>query len=103
MNKTASGCLFAILITPFQAIFNGWVLSKLWGWFMVPTFGLPALALPAAIGVAIVIAYLTHQYIDTPEGSDLWESIIKATLHSIWYPLLILAMGWCVQQFMVAS
>ena len=27
------------------AILRGWVLSILWGWFMVPVFGLPALGI----------------------------------------------------------
>lgn len=39
-------------------ILSGYVLSVLWGWFIVPTFGLPLLTIPVAIGVMLVVAYL---------------------------------------------
>jgi hypothetical protein len=46
--------LFAILGLPlmlfFAAVFNGYALSILWGWFVVPTFGVPALTVVQAHG-----------------------------------------------------
>lgn len=39
--------------------FSGYTLSVLWGWFIVPMFGLPALAIPAALGVMLIATYLT--------------------------------------------
>ena len=44
-------------------LLNGLALKMLWGWFMVPTFGLPTLSLAQAIGVGIMVGFLTHQYI----------------------------------------
>lgn len=44
----------------YGAMMNGWALSKLWSWFIVSTFALPALTIPAAIGVALVVNYLTQ-------------------------------------------
>ena len=41
-----------------STIFCGWVLKILWGWFIVPTFGLPILSIPSAIGFSLVIRYV---------------------------------------------
>lgn len=37
------------------AAWSGYTLSVLWGWFMAPTFGLPALSVAQAYGVALVV------------------------------------------------
>lgn len=40
-------------------IFNGWVLSVLWGWFIWP-LGVKAISIPEAIGIFIVIQSLVE-------------------------------------------
>ena len=40
---------------------NGFVLTKLWAWFVVPTFGLPVLSLPLSMGITLIVHYLTWQ------------------------------------------
>lgn len=42
------------------AIWGGYVLTCLWGWFVVPTFALPPLTLAQAIGVSLIVGYLTN-------------------------------------------
>lgn len=83
------------------AIWNGYALTILWGWFVVPTFGAPMLALAPAIGLAMVASYLTHQY--TPkvarEGST-WEQIGHALSHTAMKPAIALLVGWVVKQWM---
>ena len=37
--------LAAIGMMALASLLNGWVLSVLWGWFFVPTFGMPELSL----------------------------------------------------------
>lgn len=54
----------ALLITV-SALINGFVLSILWGWFIVPTLGLPPLSLIEALWVGLVVSMLTHQYTST--------------------------------------
>ncbi len=90
------------LAAVFSSIFNGYVLSVLWGWFMVPTFGVPELSIPAAIGIALVVSYLTHQMIDCEKeekrtfGAEVTKSIIIAIVK----PLFALFIGWIVNMFM---
>lgn len=69
---------------------SGYVLSVLWGWFMVPVFHAPALRIPYAIGIAFIAAMLTHQI--RKEDPDTATSVI----HSIVSPAFFLLFGWIV-------
>ena len=53
-----------------DVIWEGYVLMTLWGWFIVPTFRLPALTLALAIGVTCVIGLMTHQYVPSKENDN---------------------------------
>lgn len=79
-----------------HAILRGWVLSIIWGWFMVP-IGAPALGIAACIGVSLVTHMLcgTHDYRDKTE-SEKKQAAVGAFL----VPLLVLGMAWVVKQFM---
>lgn len=93
------GIIFAIFgAFALTAILNGWVLSILWGWFAVPTFGLPALSIPSAIGVALVVSYLTYQYI--PDRNSDEDSAGRSISFIIARPFIALFIGWIVQMFM---
>lgn len=48
---------FAVLLLSFVwvAAWSGFTLSVLWGWFVVPMFGLPALSVAQAYGIALVV------------------------------------------------
>ena len=84
------------------AILNGFVLTILWGWFIVPTFHLSPLSIPAAIGIAMVTGYLTHQYapdVEEKERSD-GEKILRATLMIVLRPLAVLGIGYVVHLYM---
>lgn len=54
------GLLIAGIIVAGSCILNGAVLKLIWGWFMLPIFGLPTLSLTQAIGVSLVIGFMTH-------------------------------------------
>jgi len=102
------GCLaslIALISIPFAYVVNGWALATLWGWFIVPTFDVPTLSIPVAIGLAIVVGYLTKA---TPNLDSVKESkssreaavdILAAMFYSFLHPLVALGVGWIVLQF----
>lgn len=101
------GCTFVILSVPvvliLGAIVNGWVLSLMWGWFVVPKFGLPDLAISEAIFVAMLISFLTYQYQATPSQkrhSNPYQPLITAYFIAIFRPLLSLLFAYVVLQFL---
>jgi hypothetical protein len=84
-----------------SAMFNGYALSVLWGWFIVPTFNLPPLSVAPAIGVAMVVSYLTHQVNDCEKNEQgFLEGIGKGLFMAIAKPLFALFFGSIVRQFM---
>lgn len=49
--------IFTILFYPFK----GLIVQILWGWFIVPTFHLPPISVPVAIGIGSIIGALAYQ------------------------------------------
>lgn len=99
-----AGCYLAIisllLMVP-SIIWKGYVLTVLWQWFMVPTFALPVLRLPAAIGVALTIHYLTYQvlFCEDPE-KDSTVRTVRSLFVALVGPAFALLMGWIVNHWM---
>ncbi len=96
--------LFVLGVAAF-AVFGGWVFSILWGWFVVPVFGLPQLSVVQAIGLSLMIGYMTHHLkSDDKDNGDDEDSAgaktLKNLLFAIFYPLLILSLGWVIHLFM---
>lgn len=85
-----------VALIPFSVMWRGFVLSVLWGWFMVPTFSLPALKVAPAIGLALVVSYLTHQY--SKKGDE--DGIGRAVAHAALVPAFALLTGWVVKLWM---
>lgn len=96
------GTMVMVLITGvLGTVLNGWVLTLLWQWFIVPTFGLAPLALVPAIGVSLVAHYITNQFRDVQEVErSPWGKFGVALLHSFGYPLIALGIGAVVRMFM---
>lgn len=83
-----------------STILNGWVLSILWDWFIVSTFGLPILTIGQSIGVSMVVSFMTYQYIETPKSdSTALEAVGKAIMLLLIRPFLTLFFAWIVHQF----
>lgn len=92
--------LYMLVVIPASLIWNGFVLTKLWLWFAVPMFGVAPLTIPAAIGIAMMVSYLTHQYQQENKEEDGIERMIKQTLLMIFKPAVALLFGWIVSQWM---
>ena len=92
----------AVVLMAFSSIFNGYALSVLWGWFMVPTFGLPELSVAPAIGIALVVGYLTKQYNNskTKKNESFGKELLKSALTAILKPSFALLFGYIVHLFM---
>lgn len=89
----------AIGFTIIGAILNGWALSVLWGWFIVPIFKLPTLTIIQAIGVAMVASFLTKTYSTSDKSKSLEDRITDLIGSTIIAPVLAIMLGWLVLQF----
>ena len=82
-----------------STILNGYVFSVLWGWFIVKTFALPALNIPAAIGVSLVVSYLTAHLSNDDNNKSATEQLFRGIAWAITKPLFALIVGWIVVKF----
>ena len=89
------GLIIAFGFVFLSACLDGWALSVLWGWFIVPIFGLPVLTQVQALGVALVMGFMTKQYTQTDKDRN-WEGVGYAFVK----PIFAVIMGWVILQFM---
>lgn len=98
------GFLFEILLSAFGTVFGGFVFATMWGWFISPTFGLAGLSIVKAIGVILVVRYLTYDsvsllgYIEKEKGRKL-DNFEKKLLTPI-VAIVFLVVGYIVNLFM---
>jgi hypothetical protein len=95
------GYITTFLILAFlSALWSGYALSVLWGWFMVPAFSLPPLSIGYAIGVAMVVSYLT-QTIKLNNGDTDWKkALVDGVAVAAVRPAISLLLGWVVTLFL---
>lgn len=74
--------LFMLLMAPVFALYRGWVLWILWGWFAPISWG--AMPWVNAVGVAYITSYLVTQ--DTKTDRTVWEAFT--------FPLIVLAVSF---------
>lgn len=84
-------------IIAISAVLKGFVLTKLWVWFIVPLFGFEPLRMPFAIGLAIVVGFLTHQVDNTKSENK--TSIGEQFIATFIRPFVTLGIGYFVQMF----
>lgn len=97
-NKSCLSAIGALLLVPVIALYAGWVISILWGWFVVP-LGVPSVGAVHAYGLALVVAMFTAK---CPTKKDDREDLDVGVL--IFTPVLLytilLVFGWIAQYFM---
>ncbi|HEX8310321.1 MAG TPA: hypothetical protein VF614_03315 [Chthoniobacteraceae bacterium] len=86
-------CAIALL-----SLWRGYVLSILWGWFIVTTFGAKPLGIAEALGLLCVVSFLTAQYQPTLK-SDQSESgkLLRVISFGFTLPAIALAIGAVVR------
>lgn len=108
MSETKSdgaGCLAAVVllvISPATTAWKGYVASLMWAWFVVPTFHLPILSIPAAIGLSYVVATITPAHVSNciKEKESETKMVATSIATAFFYPLFLLGLGAIVRMFM---
>ena len=81
-------------------VLNGWVLSILWGWFLVP-LGLAPISVISAIGIALILNYIQKDFkAEETEGDTAIDKFVNAITKALAKPLGALFVGWIITLFM---
>ncbi len=78
------------LILSLGLIVNGFVLCLLWGWFMVPTFGVVPIHVIPAIGMVMVARILIPSTRSRGEQKTVGRMIMEGSANTIFKPLITL-------------
>ena len=100
--KIIGSIVATIVALVLGAIMGGFVLSKLWVWFMVPIFDVNPLRIVEAIGLTFIVGYMTKNHVEsgkTLEGPFL-EELLKAFLQTVVIAGMFLLIGWIIHLFM---
>lgn len=93
-----STAVFTIVI---GSIWRGYVLSVLWAWFIVTTFGAKPISIAAAIGVSCVVSILTFHHRATPKDErSAAEQMLETVVVTFFGPAFSLAFGAVVKAFL---
>lgn len=90
--------LFSLLWLIPASIIRGFVLSKLWLWFVASTFHIHTLSIATAIGISLIFTML----LPTNSSKNIHygiEWMLGVALTSIASPMFILFLGWMVHHF----
>jgi len=83
-----------IVILFIVILFDAFVLTKLWQWFIVSLFNLPLLNLAYAYGISLLVNYLKG-YKKEEIKEEIWELFLSAIARSG----IALLVGYIVYQF----
>jgi len=81
-------------------LWRAYVLVIMWGWFVIPTFALPVLTLPVAIGLMFILnmvkgVTLKHNMKNVP-SKEIAERTMTEVVMSYLIPAMTLFFGWIV-------
>ena len=96
-----TGGIVVVVVVGGIAILNGFVLSTLWGWFVVATFtDVPSLSLVAATGIGLMIRWLTGGITLKVQVDENKKKQWKPLFLMYLAPIVVLGTGWIVNFFM---
>lgn len=97
-SSFAESIVSLFILVPIGIVLGGFVLSKLWGWFIVPVFAmLPTLTVAQAVGVNTVLGFFKLGLATTIYDEEVTIGI--KTVGAILIYLLVLLFGWIIHLF----
>ena len=95
--------LFGVLAVIASMLLNGYAFSVLRGWFIVPVFGVPALSVMQAVGIATLISMLSYKYDSSDDVRSKYkkteERVMETAFATILPPLFFIALGYLIHLF----
>lgn len=84
-----------------SSIWRGYVLSILWGWFVIPIFHTVQISIALAIGLSLLVGMFTYQSSSDEKKKDQkpGEAMLEALLVAFFSPLLVLVLAAIVHAF----
>lgn len=97
------GAIAAVFGLTFIALlFNAYVAVKLWGWYITPTFHVPAPSYLVAVGIGLFVSLYTKRSSDSADETlTVKVDQTKFSLGFIATPLLVWFLGWIIHAYLI--
>jgi hypothetical protein len=89
-----------IIIIPLSTLINGFAVMKLWNWFIPSIFELRHIGLVQAMGLALVVRYLTYVVRHEHDERDTDEKLMSSIIGAVVVPAIGLALGWIIKSML---
>ena len=89
-----------VLAMIISTIINGFVFSKLWFWFIVPTFQMQPLRVVEAIGIIFLINFIRVKRDKEADKDKFWETFASNMVFIVLMAGFALLSGWVVTLFL---
>lgn len=90
--------LFGVIgILAAATVLKGYVLATLWGWFVIPAFGVPPIPVAIACGLALVVSLFTSSV--PKKDDDPVEAFTRAAISALTFPFFCLGLGRIIVAF----
>lgn len=95
--------LLAPVLIGLNALVDGFVMMKLWEWFIAPAFHVPTITMTLGLGFSLIASHLTHQRPRGKAEDDPWK-VAQGVLETlVIIPGVLLLVGWLVKTWFVVG
>lgn len=81
-------------------IWHGYVLSVLWGWFIVTIFGMAPLSIPQAMGIACIAGFMKSNRRFVKDERSRSEKMLELMFVAFLAPIVSLGFGYAIKQWL---
>jgi hypothetical protein len=99
-DDSAFTMVAAVIVMPFMVVvlipillWFGWAVSILWGWFVAPVFGLPAITISQAAGLSLVLSAMRAKLSAPKDETGLALKVLTVVIG----PPMAVGVGWVVK------
>lgn len=96
-SSAAFGCLYVLAIIPLSTLFEAYVLTIMWDWYVVSFFHVRSLSRIMAVGLlltGVLFRRLPNVREQTKPADDPSEIYIKSAVVAFFQPAFVLLFGW---------
>lgn len=98
--RILGGIFLTLILIPASILINGWVMSRIWLWFIAPTFDIRPLSIVEAIGVMTVISFSIHIPVKYDPEESYAVQMLSEMVGVLVRCAMVLSIGAVVKQFM---
>ena len=94
---TAIGLVVLFVGYPLAILYGGWITTKLWAWFVVPTFDAPMISWAVAVGLELLVMHMRPVMFVKPKGETPMETYGRCLGYWFIVPTLTLIIATAVK------